>query len=167
MQDIMGLLNNFFSLMTDIIFKYDGTVDKSIGDCIMVIFGAPFEIENHAVSAVNAAIEMQNAISRRNKKEKKRDAASFEIGVGINSGKVIAGNIGSEKRMDYTVIGDVVNVASRIQVLAKSGQILIGQRTWELIKDSFHIEEFGKSKLKNREKIEKIYEINFTIYKKD
>jgi len=167
MQDIVGLLNNFFSLMTDIIFKYDGTVDKSIGDCIMVIFGAPFEIENHAVSAVNAAIEMQNAISRRNKKEKKRDAASFEIGVGINSGKVIAGNIGSEKRMDYTVIGDVVNVASRIQVLAKSGQILIGQRTWELIKDSFHIEEFGKSKLKNREKIEKIYEINFTIYKKD
>ena len=120
MQDIVGLLNNFFSLMTDIIFKYDGTVDKFIGDCIMVICG-----------------------------------------------KVIAGNIGSEKRMDYTVIGDVVNVASRIQVLAKSGQILIGQRTWELIKDSFHIEEFGKSKLKNREKIEKIYEINFTIYKKD
>ena len=159
--EIVEMLNHFFTLATDIIFECQGTVDKFIGDALMAVFGAPFPIENDSALAIQAAVKMQKAVTEHNHYRKLKNEPPVEIGIGINTGNVIAGNIGSEKRMDYTVIGDVVNVASRIQGLAKGGQILIGEETRKLATGDFHFEEFGVISLKNREKPEKIYQVNF------
>ncbi len=158
-RDIVYMLNEYFTLMTNIVFKYEGTVDKFMGDAIMAILGAPFSLDNDAVSAVRAAIEMQKVMREHKAEKERRGEIIFEIGIGINSGKVIAGNIGSDKTMSYTAIGDVVNVSSRIQGHAEGGQILIGERTRELIQDKFRVKELGKIALKNREKLETVFEV--------
>jgi len=111
--EIGVFLNHFFTQMTDVIFRHNGTLDKYIGDCIMAVFGVPFEVGNHAVSAIQAALDMRERLEDLNKSLPPED--KIRIRIGINTGKLVAGDFGSPKRLDYTVIGNTVNVASRLE----------------------------------------------------
>lgn len=155
--EVAGLLNDFFSLMTEIIFKHGGTLDKYIGDAIMAIFGAPFLHENDPVRAVRAAVEMREEL--KNLMTRRDESLKFNIRTGINTGNVVAGNIGSIQRMEYTVLGDAVNTAARLETMSKPGQILIGEQTYKLTKDFFDIKAVGKCRVKGKEKEVMVYEV--------
>ncbi|MFC2160595.1 adenylate/guanylate cyclase domain-containing protein [Acidobacteriota bacterium] len=156
-KEINILLNRHFSKMTDIIFEQDGTLDKYIGDSLMAVFGAPFGKDNDAERAVKAALKMKEALDA----EKKSDSREKELNIriGINTGQITAGNIGSPKRMEYTVLGDAVNVASRLESIAEPNQILIGEETYSRIKGKFKTREIGLRKLKGKSQDLRVYEV--------
>ncbi len=156
-KDINTLLNRHFSKMTDIIFEHDGTLDKYIGDSLMAVFGAPFGQDNDAERAVTAALKMKEALEAENKADSREK--ELNIRIGINTGQITAGNIGSPKRMDYTVLGDTVNVASRLESIAEPNQILIGEETYNRIKDKFKTREVGLRKLKGKSQDLRVYEV--------
>ncbi|MDJ0834022.1 MAG: adenylate/guanylate cyclase domain-containing protein [Gammaproteobacteria bacterium] len=122
---VVDMLNIYFSQMTDIIFEHDGTLDKFIGDAIMAFWGAPIKTDNHADQAVQAAIMMRQQLAAVNQVLAAKDYAQIDIGIGIHTGKVVLGNIGSAKKLDYTVIGDGVNLASRIEGITKQYKLSI------------------------------------------
>jgi adenylate cyclase len=154
---VAEILNEYFSRMTDVIQEYDGAVDKFIGDCIMGVFGAPYWQEDHAVRAVKVAIEMRHRLEDLNKES---ENAGIQMRMGLNSGVVVAGPIGSQKRKEITVLGDPVNIASRIEsTVAEAGQIVVGERTWELIKDDIETKDLGTFALKGKEKSVRLYEV--------
>jgi len=155
--EVSALLNEYFTLMTDVVFEYGGTLDKYIGDAIMALFGAPFSKEDDAVRAVQAGLKMQKelAILMEGRPAHER----FAIRIGINTGTVIAGNIGSPRRMDYTVIGDAVNVAQRLESLAAPGKVLIGGSTYEKVKDRFLLKEIGRQRVKGKVDEVVVYEV--------
>jgi adenylate cyclase len=128
---VVDLLNEFFGIMVDIVFKYEGTLDKFTGDGLMAIFGAPIKHDNDPERAIRTAIEMQRKLRDFSMKKEKKGDEGLYLGIGINTGEAIVGNIGSERRMEYTVIGNAVNVANRIQCLAQGGEILVTHRTYE------------------------------------
>ena len=144
--DLFSMLNHYFKEIIEIIFQHQGTIDKFIGDSIMVVFGAPITQPNHAQLAVNCAIAIQQKIHELNHQ------ADFPIamGIGINSGGVIAGCLGSDQRMDYTVLGDVVNTAARLESQAKPNQILIGPATYEAVQSIFTCQGIGLVQLKGK-----------------
>lgn len=156
-REITVLLNRFFSRMTDITFHYDGTLDKYIGDGLMAVFGAPMQKDDDAVRAIQAALDMRKELGLMmvDTPEDKR----FDIRIGINTGKVVAGNIGSPKRMDYTVIGDPVNVASRLESIGEPNQILIGQETYHRARDRFQVRPVGPKKVKGKRDAVMVYEV--------
>jgi adenylate cyclase len=152
------LLNDYLSRMTDIIFKYEGTLDKYIGDAIMAVFGAPLEMPDHATRAVKAALEMQERLAEFNAERK--EGPSLRIRIGVNSGKVVAGEIGSINKKEYTVLGDTVNTASRLESsAAKPGTVVIGENTYELVKSQFRFEGLGPHTLKGKEKTVAVYQV--------
>ncbi|GEM_PF-3428741 len=124
-HNVVGLLNEYFSALTDVIFSFDGTLDKYIGDGIMALFGAPIPSEDDPLRAVNAARKMQARVSEINERRKNDDQVILGLGIGVDLGEVTVGNIGSPKRMEYTAIGDAVNLASRLVDKAGYGEILI------------------------------------------
>ncbi|MGD2127303.1 MAG: adenylate/guanylate cyclase domain-containing protein [Desulfobacteraceae bacterium] len=156
-SEISQLLNRFFREMNDIIFDYNGTLDKYMGDAIMAIFGAPIERENDAERAILAALEMRKALFRMNRSVEPDKI--FDIRLGLNTGRVLAGNLGSPRRMDYTVIGDVVNTASRLQKIARPNQILIGEATYECVKERFDIRRIGLKSIKGKRRAITVYEV--------
>lgn len=156
-REVNQLLNQYFSRMTDIIFEYEGTLDKYLGDGVMAVFGAPMEKRDDAERAIRAALQMREELVQL--KEEGILNRDFNIRIGINSGTVVAGNIGSPKRLEYTVIGDPVNIASRLESHAHPNQILIGEETYALVKDQFEIREVGLQKLKGREAQVLAYEV--------
>ncbi len=156
-SEINIILNRYFSRMTDIVFSHGGTLDKYIGDGLMAVFGAPMEKEDDAERAVRTALEIRRQLTAMMKitSADKR----FDIRVGLNTGRVVAGNIGSPKRMEYTVIGDPVNVASRLETMAKPNQIIIGEETFGLVKNKFKIREIGTRKVKGKSSGVMVYEV--------
>ncbi len=152
------ILNQYFSMVTDIIFRHDGTLDKYIGDGLMAVFGAPMERQDDAERAILAAKEMREKLAVMMSK-KEGHTRKFDIRIGINTGRVVAGNIGSPRRMDYTVIGDPVNIASRLESIAEPNQILIGEETYETIKDRFEIRKIGPQKVKGKSAEIMVYEV--------
>jgi adenylate cyclase len=156
-KEVSQVLNQFFREMNDIIFAYRGTLDKYMGDAIMAIFGAPVEREDDADRAIYAALEMRRALLEMNKTME--PDRIFDIRIGINSGRVVAGNLGSPRRMDYTVIGDVVNTASRLEKIAQPNQILIGEATYNAVKEPFHIQKLGKKTVKGKTRAVTVYEV--------
>jgi len=146
-SEVASLLNEYFSIMTDIVFEYDGTLDKYMGDAIMATFGAPYSYGNDAEMAVLAALKMRRELKRlmSRKEEKNR----FDVRIGINSGNVVAGYIGSMKRLQYSVLGEAVNVASYLESIAGRNEILIGEETFRQVKKLFPFEEAGKTRVKS------------------
>lgn len=132
-ERIVDLLNEYFTRITDIVIKFGGHLNKFMGDEAMAVFGAPAPNSRHGEAAAGAALEVREEIERFNREKGVSDLA-IQVGIGVNSGEMVAGNLGSEKRMEYTVIGDNVNVASRLTSLAKPGEILISRRTYDLIR---------------------------------
>ena len=137
-EKVVSLLNKYFTEMEKCISKNHGIINKYIGDAVMGIFGAPVKSENHALNAFNAAMEMRAALVALNKKLEGSDFPQIAFGIGLHSGDVLAGNIGAENRIEYTVIGDTVNTASRIESLCKSYQkdLLMSESTCKLILDA-------------------------------
>jgi adenylate cyclase len=135
-EKVSELLNEYFSRMTKLVFKHGGTLDKFMGDCIMAFFGNPMPFSDHAKRAVTMAVEMIQEIESLKKEWADRGKPySLDVGIGISTGDVVVGNLGSAEFFDYTVIGDTVNLASRLQSNAKRGQILISASTYEEVKD--------------------------------
>lgn len=134
---VVSQLNEYFSAMIDIIFKYEGTLDKFVGDAIMAVFGAPITHEDDAARAVKTALEMQERLVQLNEKWAAEGRDRISIGVGINTGEAIAGNIGDMRRMEYTVIGFNVNLASRMENLTKKYgiSVIISESTFQLVQD--------------------------------
>lgn len=155
--ELTEILNHYLDTCAKIIFKYNGSVNKFIGDGVMSVFGLPFPLENDAEMAVSAGIEIIKSIREFVQKlsQKKR----FKPKIGINSGKVIAGNIGSSHRLEYSVLGDTVNVAARLEGMAKPEQILIGEGTYEKIKGKFRINEIGTLWLKGKNESIRVFEV--------
>ncbi len=151
-EEVVAMLNDYFSRMLDPIFRYEGTLDKFIGDAIMVVFGAPIARGNDAERAVLAAIEMRRALRKYNQDRKARGLAPIDNGIGITKGEAISGNIGSEQRMDYTVIGDTVNIASRLEGLTKSYdyKILVNEEVYREVKDKIACVDLGYAHLKGK-----------------
>ncbi len=149
-ENVIAMLNQFFDIVVDIVFRNNGILDKFVGDQLMAVFGIISPDSSAPYDAVKTALETQDASEDLMNLRRKQDKETFKIGIGINTGSAIVGNVGSENRMDYTVIGDTVNVAGRLQQMAKGGEIVIGEQTYAQIKGRFHIEKKLKIKVKNK-----------------
>lgn len=157
--EVVATLNEYLAEMTDAIMKYDGTLDKFMGDGILAYWGAPLRQENHAELAVRCSVEMLKRLARLHEKWQARGAEPLECGIGINSGEVIAGNIGAEgKKMEYTVIGDNVNLAHRIQSESRRACApVITRETYERVKHLVEVEPLGEVSLKGKILLVEIY----------
>ena len=124
-EALNSLLNDYFTLIDRIAGEHQGHIDKYIGDCAMILFGAPVLDEEHGINGVRCAIEIQRRIEEYNHKRRDQNMITVNFSIAINSGRMLAGNMGSEKRMEYTVLGNAVNLASRLSTLATAGQILV------------------------------------------
>lgn len=158
-QALVTLLNEHFTAMTEILFSHEGTLDKYIGDEIMAIFGAPITVGDEAFRAVSAALEMQRRNAELNAARATENRPPLNFGIGIESGEVIAGYIGSPKRMDFTVVGDRVNIAKRFCDMAGPGKIVVGEETWCALKDRVNGVPMGKVALKGKQQTVQAFEI--------
>jgi adenylate cyclase len=160
-HDLVELLNEYFTDMVGIVIQEDGVVDKYIGDAIMAVFGAPVPKTDDAKRAVRAAVRMRAALVELNVRLEKKGKPVIKTGIGIHTGEVIAGNIGSEARMEYTVIGDAVNLASRLESNTKDlgVNVLISQQTHDLIGDEFETRPVKEITVKGKTKPVMTYEV--------
>jgi len=158
-EEVVNVLNEYFTSMAEIIFQYDGTIDKFIGDCIMAFWGAPIYHRDDALRAVKAALGMKKKLQELQKKWEKEGKPPIAVGIGINTGEVVVGNIGSPERMEYTTIGDEVNLASRLQSIAKEGQIFISNSTYREVCEEIEAKEITPVKVKGKSEPVILYEV--------
>ena len=150
---IIEVLNDYFSEAVEIVIKYNGYIDKFIGDCIMAAWGVPVvNGVKDAVSGVSCAVEIQELVKSKNRKFFKGKASHLKVGIGMHSGPLISGNLGSSRRMDYSVIGDTVNIAARLEGVAGAGEVIITEQTRDLIGDRFKLKELEPVKVKGKDK---------------
>ncbi|MCB0574918.1 MAG: adenylate/guanylate cyclase domain-containing protein, partial [Saprospiraceae bacterium] len=156
-QEVIEMLNEYFSEMVAIIQAHRGVVNKFIGDAVFAMFNVPLDDPDHAVHAIRAALEIRNISTTRSFGKNRR----LSTRIGINTGVVVAGNIGSAERMEYTVIGDEVNVASRLEQLNKEydTHILLGGNTYEMAKGHFEFDKLGTLQLKGKERAIEVYTV--------
>lgn len=160
-ERVVNTLNEYFEAMSNIIFAYNGMIDKFLGDGIMAVFGAPIHFPGHADKAVASAIEMVKKARDLNRRWLKDKGRNFEIGIGINTGVAIVGNVGSIRRIEYTAIGDVVNTAARIEPLNKEfmTNILISDATFKRLQNDYNTRNLGKVKIRGKIEEITIYEV--------
>lgn len=160
-EDVSLILNDYFTEIEPIISKYNGVINKFIGDAVMAIFGEPIQDKNHALNAVKCANEMLLKVEELQKKWIKEGKPKIEIGVGINTGEAFVGNIGSEKRLEYTVIGDMVNLASRIESYNKvyKTSFLISSSTYKLVRDIADVIKISEVSIRGKAQKTNIYEV--------
>ncbi|BAY83469.1 adenylate/guanylate cyclase with GAF and PAS/PAC sensors [Calothrix parasitica NIES-267] len=160
--EVVSLLNQYFETMVEAVFNYEGTLDKFIGDALMAVFGAPLPLtENHAWRAVQAALDMRHRLKEFNERRIVQEQPQIKIGIGVSSGEVVSGNIGSRKRMDYTVIGDGVNLSSRLEGTTKEYgcDIILSEFTYQLCSERVIVRELDKIRVKGKHQAVKIYEL--------
>jgi len=160
-KQVLNVLNEYLTAMTDIVFENEGTLDKFIGDAVMALYGTPVYYKDHALRAVKTGVAMQKKLDELNEKWTKEGKTTLKIGIGVNTGEVVAGNMGSLKRMEYTVIGDTVNLASRLESLNKDlgTSFLISESTYEHVKDRIKAKKFEGVKVKGKELQLTVYEV--------
>jgi class 3 adenylate cyclase len=160
-EEVISHLNEYLSAMVDVIFKYEGTLDKFIGDAVMAVFGSPIAHDDDPMRAVKTALEMQSRLMELNSRWAQQGKETLEIGIGVNTGEVIAGNIGDIRRLEYTVIGDNVNLASRIEGLTKEYHcpIIISDSTYAKVKDKVSVKNIGHVPVKGKSQEVEIYEL--------
>ncbi len=160
-KELVSNLNEYFTIASEIILEHDAMLDKYIGDAIMAIFGAPLQSDKHAVNACLAAIQAQDILGKHYSVNDHGNRTAFETRIGLNSGKMVIGNIGSLKRLDYTAIGDSVNLASRLEGVNKEfgTQIIISESTYELARDEVEARELDFLRVKGKQLPIRIYEL--------
>jgi adenylate cyclase len=158
-EEIYGQLNEYFEEMCTIIFEYGGYVDKFIGDCVMAVFSAPYQTDNDARNAVISAVKQQDKIRELSAKWQAQGKREFTVGMGVNTGDVVMGNLGASSRMNYTVIGDNVNVAARLYNVAVGGEIIISESTYQEVKDIVEVDELEPVAVKGKVQPIKIYNV--------
>jgi len=158
-EEVHQIMDGCFKILMDEVHRYEGTVDKFTGDGMMALFGAPVAHEDHAQRAGYAALGMQRAVKEYGEKVKKDCGFDFKMRVGLNSGPVIVGAVGSDLRMDYTAVGDTVNLASRMQTLAQPGTIFISRDVHKMTRDFFKFKSIGKLAVKGKEEAVEAYEL--------
>lgn len=158
-EEVVTLLNQFYDLMIDTTFKHEGTLDKFLGDAVMAVFGAPIPHEDHALRAVRTAVAMQAGVAALSHRRQASGQDPIAVGIGISAGEVVAGTVGTEERMEYTVVGDSVNLGARLESNAKPGQILISQRTYQKVKGLVSGRPLGALKVKGKEETVEVYEV--------
>ncbi|MFO0631460.1 MAG: adenylate/guanylate cyclase domain-containing protein [Nannocystaceae bacterium] len=149
-ERVVQLLNELFTIVTEIVFRHGGTIDKFVGDCVMALWGAPTPQPDHAARAAAAAEEILSWLEAGNAGWQQKYGVQIQLAIGINSGEAVVGNIGSERRMEYTAIGDVVNVAARLEAIARPGQVLVTAATRERAGARFRFEELGPRPIAGR-----------------
>ncbi|MBC1219598.1 GAF domain-containing protein [Nostoc sp. UCD121] len=160
--EVLSLLNQYFETMVEAVFNYEGTLDKFIGDALMAVFGAPLPLtENHAWRAVQSALDMRQRLEEFNQRRIIQAQPQIHIGIGISSGEVVSGNIGSRKRMDYTVIGDSVNLSSRLETVTKEYgcDIILSEFTYQMCSDRIWVRQLDKIRVKGKHQAVNIYEL--------
>ncbi len=157
--DVVALLNRYFHRMGDIIAKYNGRIDKLMGDSILVVFGLPKAHDDDAERALACAVEMQQSMSDLNDYNQSVGMPDLFMGIGINSGEVVVGELGSEHYNEYTVIGDEVNLVSRIESHCLRGQILISENTFNIVKDHVEVNEPNQIEVKGSRDAVNLYEV--------
>ncbi len=160
-SEVVSLLNQYFGTMVEAVFNYEGTLDKFIGDALMAVFGAPLELEDHAWRAVQSALDMRQRLKIFNERRIIQEQPQIRIGVGISSGEVVSGNIGSHKRMDYTVIGDGVNLSSRLETVTKEYDcdIILSEFTYNLCSERIWTRQLDTIRVKGKHQAVNIYEL--------
>ncbi len=158
-QSIVDMLNEYFEQMVEIIFRHEGTLDKFVGDEIMALFGSPVSHVDDAERAVRTAVEMFECLKVLNETRTRRGEPPMEVGAGISSGEVVAGYLGSSRALEYTVIGDVVNTGARLCSKAGPGEILVGESTYDRIRDSFECELLPPTQVKGKAKPLNVYRV--------
>ena len=157
--EMVAALNRYYERMTEIILRHGGYIDKFMGDAIMVLFGAPVAMENDIDAALACAIEMQLAMSDINRQNAQHGMALLHMGIGINTGEVVAGHLGSRLHSEYTVIGDAVNLASRVEAHSLRGQILLSENTYLLARDFIEVGDVNEVSVKGKKSSVRMYEL--------
>lgn len=156
---LIRLLNEYFSEMSSIILKHDGIIDKYIGDAILAVFGSPLEDPDHTLKALLAALEMQAALEAWNRRRVSKGEQEIRMGIGIHCGEVVHGNLGSEERVDFTVIGDTVNTAARLVAAARPGEIWVSDAVRERMRDWFEFEPLPPMQFKGKSQLIPVYQV--------
>lgn len=160
-QELVHLLNEYLTAMTDIVFKYNGLLDKYIGDAIMAVWGDPVDQPDHPLRGCHTALEMMKTLSTMQEKWRQEGWPHVDIGIGINTGDMVVGNMGSDMRFDYTVMGDNVNLSSRLEGINKEygTHIVLSEFTYERVKDAMFCRELDSVRVKGKKLPVKIYEL--------
>ncbi|MCB9594113.1 MAG: HAMP domain-containing protein [Sandaracinaceae bacterium] len=158
---VVAILNELFTLLTEAVFRHGGTVDKFVGDCVMAVFGAPAEQPDHAARALATARDMLRFLEAANAGLEDRYGVTVQLAIGVNSGDAVVGNVGSEKRMEYTAIGDVVNVAARLETIARPQQILVTRATADAAGDEFERTRIGEREVPGRAAPVELFEVSW------
>jgi len=160
-EELVRLLNEYLTAMTNIVFQYDGLLDKYMGDAIMAVFGAPLDQPDHAQRACLTALNMMTELHRLQNKWQEEGCPVLNIGIGVNSGDMVVGNMGSEMRFDYTVMGDMVNLGSRLEGMNKEygSNIIISEFTYNTVKKTMCCRELDWVRVKGKKLPVKIYEL--------
>jgi len=156
-EEAIEILNQIFQPIINIIYKYEGSINKFLGDGLMIVFGTPYSRENDPERAVRASLEMMKSIEKNGNIKIGNKVKKLQVRIGINTGLCISGEIGSLLRKEFTVIGDTVNLASRLQANSKPGEILIGEKTFQRIKDNFKISSSRELKIKGKRNLVLVY----------
>ncbi|MGD1851483.1 MAG: GAF domain-containing protein [Cyanophyceae cyanobacterium] len=160
--EVVSMLNSYFGTMVEAVFEYGGTLDKFIGDALMAVFGAPLPLDDdHAWMAVACALEMRSRLNKLNRHRQLLNQPPIQIGIGIGSGEVVVGNIGSSRRMDYTAIGDAVNVSARLESLTKEYRcdMIVSESTYAHCRDRVWARDLDRVRVKGKTETTRIYEI--------
>ncbi|HUU92175.1 MAG TPA: adenylate/guanylate cyclase domain-containing protein, partial [Phycisphaerae bacterium] len=158
-EDVAGLVNDCLKELALAVYQYEGMVDKFIGDCIMAVFGAPIALEDDAERALRATLSMRENFQRLNRRWIEKLGQPLDVHIGVNTGMVIAGNVGNDLRMSYTVMGDTVNVAARLQDAAKAGQVFVSRNTYRLTRGAFAFQEMDPITVKGKRDPLTVYEL--------
>lgn len=158
-HDIVKLLNDYFEVMVEVIFRYDGTLDKYVGDEIMALFGVPVAQEDACIAAVECAVEMMLTLERFNAQRVQEGKPPIQIGIGMNTGVCVYGALGSSKTLQYTVIGDTVNTASRLCSVAKAGEVIISEATFRQAQHHIEAQPLPNVRVKGKEQELSIYRV--------
>jgi adenylate cyclase len=160
-DEVASLLTEYFTVMVEIVFEHGGTLDKFMGDALMALWGAPLSREDDADRATRAAVAMQRALRRLNDDWQRRGRPTLSAGMGISAGDVFAGNIGSERRLEYTVIGDTVNIAARLCSEAGPGEILVSESLRQSIASPPSLEALEPLSLKGKAQAVPVYRVEW------
>ncbi len=158
-EEVVDFLNRYFNIMVDVVVKYEGRLDKFIGDAILAVFGDAMPHEDDARRAVLTALEMRERLTKFNVERQHEGKEPLRIGIAVHTGEVVAGNIGSEHKTEYTVVGDTVNLTSRMESLNKEfhTDILISESTYQEVKDLVEVQELSEVPIRGKEKLVKLY----------